>query len=76
MNLIEQLAKDKTWQQTKSRTNLKSEKLMTKIEYLKSVGHENFTERGYKEYKKQFAPEITDDYETALIKELGGEEIK
>lgn len=51
MDLIEQLAKDKTWQETKSKTNIETDKLLTKVEFLKSVGHEMFSEQAYKEYK-------------------------
>ena len=51
MTLTDFLKNDPDWQAAKMNTEkIQSDKIMTKVEYLKYIGWKNFTESGYKEY--------------------------
>ena len=58
MTLTEDLKKDPLWQETKLKTKIiKTDRILSKVEYLKVVGHQNFTHQGYREYVKNFKEE-------------------
>jgi len=47
-------ANDPDWQLLKSEKTIKTEKLLTKIEFLKSVTASAFSEENYRKYVKSF----------------------
>ena len=59
MTLTEALKKDPLWQKTKLKTNIiKTDRILTKIEYLKVIGHQRFSNQAYKDYVEAMKKEI------------------
>ena len=59
MTLTEALKKDPLWQETKLKTNIiKTDRILTKIEYLKVIGHQRFSNQAYKDYVEAMKKEI------------------
>ena len=51
MTLVDYLKNDPLWQKAKEKTmNLRTDKTLTKVEYLRVVGHKAFSHKNYQAY--------------------------